>query len=67
MAPDSCTEDEAVCLSDMQRCIGEFHDNSRREHAAVKLNTVPYVTTMLQSCNPALLHVHSFCSVDEHA
>ncbi|CAK0786914.1 hypothetical protein CVIRNUC_010128 [Coccomyxa viridis] len=29
VAPDSCTEDEAACLSDMHRCIGEFHDNSR--------------------------------------
>ena len=29
LPPDSCTEDEAACLADMQRCIEEFHDNSR--------------------------------------
>ena len=29
LPPDSCTEDEALCLNDMERCIKEFHDNSR--------------------------------------
>lgn len=31
LPPDSCTEDEALCLDDMERCIKEFHDNSRCE------------------------------------
>lgn len=29
LPPDSCTEDESVCLADMKRLIEEFHDNSR--------------------------------------
>lgn len=29
LPPDSCTEDEGACLTDMQRLIEEFHDNSR--------------------------------------
>ncbi|BDA49398.1 5'-deoxyadenosine deaminase [Coccomyxa sp. Obi] len=29
LPPDSCTEDESACLTDMQRLIEEFHDNSR--------------------------------------
>ena len=29
LPPDACTEDEALCLDDMERCIKKFHDNSR--------------------------------------
>ena len=29
LPPDSCTEDETACLTDMQRLIEQFHDNGR--------------------------------------
>ena len=41
----------------MQRCIEEFHDNSRREHAAVKLDLNSDMTKIFISAHahPAVL------------
>ena len=44
LPPDSCTEDEAQCLDDMERCIKEFHDNSRCAGLPVSVTEVGYDT-----------------------
>ena len=42
-----------MCLSDMHRCIKEFHDNSRQEHAAVKLRANSATMSFLRFCGSA--------------